>query len=103
MGIIIDFKTRKELDFDDTNVIFLKRDRMFKVYFNCPGNSVTMDRNEFNSDIALSIWKEPIEGEMIQLGVAVIPAEDIDEAAERLNELIAFATIEEIELIRENI
>tara|TARA_R110002153_G_scaffold29711_16_gene91273 strand:+ start:9295 stop:9606 length:312 start_codon:yes stop_codon:yes gene_type:complete len=101
MGEIIDFKTKKSLEVDDTNVIVLRRDRMFKVKFFVPGNSVTMDRNEYNDDISLSIWKEEVEGELEQLGVAIIPAEDIDEAAARLNELVAFTTIEEIVLIKD--
>lgn len=96
MGNIIDFKTGKQIEFDDTNVVFLKRDRMFKISFTCPGNSITMDRNEDNTDISLSMWKEPVQGETVQLGVAIVPAEDIDEAAERLNGLVAFAVIDEI-------
>lgn len=96
MGDIIDFKSRKKVEYDDSNIIVLKRDRVFRVYFSCPGNSITMDRNENNTDIALSMWKESVSGNKVQLGVAIVPAEDIDEAIERLHSLVAFAEIDEV-------
>ena len=96
MGDIIDFKTRQKVEFDDSNIIMLTRDRTYRVYFSCPGNSITMDRNEDNTDISLSMWKEMVSGINVQLGVALVPAEDIDEAIERLHSLIAFAEIDEV-------
>lgn len=96
MGDIIDFKSRQKVEYDDSNIIILKRDRVYKVSFSCGGESITMNRNEDNTDISLSMWKERIEGQVKQLGVAMVPAEDIDEAIARLDTLVAFADIDEV-------
>lgn len=98
MGDIIDFKSRNKIEVDQTNIINMYDydDKVFRCYFSCAGNSVTMDRNAYNNDIILSLWKEDTDGEMVQLGVAFVPAEDIDEAIVRLNSLVAFADISEI-------
>jgi len=98
MGDVIDFKSRKVIQ-KHNNVHFLNRNGLFKIYFTCPDASIHMDRNESNMDIALEMWTEEVDGVRKKLGVAVVPGNDESTAIYRLNTLIAFASIDQVDKV----
>lgn len=98
MGEVIDFKSRKVIQ-KDNNVHFLNRNGLFKIYFTCPNASIHMDRNESNMDITLEMWTEEIDGVAKKLGVAIVPGNDESTAIYRLNTLIAFASIDQVDKV----
>ena len=102
MGDVIDFKTREKLNKDSSNdnkVIFIKRNKLFRIFFTCPNASIHMDRNETNNDISLEMWTDRSKNIVKKLGYAVVPASDEPTAIYRLNTLIAFASVDQVELV----
>ena len=98
MGDVIDFKSRKVIK-KKNNIHFLNRKGLFKIYFTCPDASIYMDRNETNMDIKLEMWTEVIDDITKKLGVAIVPGNDESTAIYRLNTLIAFASVDQVDKI----
>ena len=99
MGEVIDFKSRKVIK-KNNNVHFLNRQGLFKIYYTCPNASIYMDRNETNMDIKLEMWTEEVDGVAKKLGVAIVPANDESTAIYRLNTLISFASIDQVDKVQ---